>query len=120
MANNSSDVEKAATIIALFVFGPAIVLFAIAAVLNVVGPYLPATFIVLLLAGIGYGVYRFQSSAPTIRRQHEKDVLELVQRAEAQQATLPRAIVVNDLRSALDKLRIAHGAIQLSVIGKAA
>lgn len=120
MAKNSSDVEKAATILALVAFGPAFVLFAVAAVLNALGPYLIPIFIVLLLAGIGCGFLRFQNSAPTIRRQHEKDVLELVQRAEAQQATLPRVITESDVRSALEKLRIAHGAIPLSVISKTA
>ena len=121
MANNSSnDVEKAATIIALFVFGPAFVLFAIAAMLNALGPYLPAILIVLVLAGIGYGIYRFRTSPLTIRRQHEQEVLELVRRAEAQQAALPRAIAESDLREALAKSGAGHSAIPLQVIRNAA
>lgn len=121
MANKSSDdVEKAATIIALFVFGPAIVLFAIAAMLNALGPYLPAIIVVLLLTGTGYGVYRFRTSRPTIRRQHEQEVLELVQRAEAQQSALPRPIAESDLRAALAKSGSVHGAIPMPVLSKAA
>lgn len=122
MANSSSDdeMQKAAAIIALFVFGPAIVLFAIAAALNALGPYLPAILVVLLLAGIGYGVYRFRTSQPTIRRQHEQEVLEQVRRAEAQQAALPRTIAENDVKAVLAKSGIVYGAVPLPVLTKVA
>ncbi len=121
MANNSSDeMQKAATILAMVVFGPIVAVIAIGAGLNVVAPYLPGILIVLVLAGIGYGIYRFRTSPLTIRRQHEQEVLELVRRAETQQAALPRAIAEGDLRAALAKSGAVHSAIPLPVLSKAA
>jgi hypothetical protein len=121
MANNSSDnVQRAATIMAFAVFGPVVLIIAIGSALNALGPYLPAIGIVLVLAGIGYGIYRFQHSPLTIRRQHEQEILELVQRAEAQQAALPRAIAENDLKAELAKAGAVHRAIPLQVLCKAA
>lgn len=121
MANNSpNEVEKAATFLALIVFGPVIVIMAVASAMNAIGPYLPPILIALLIAGIGYGIYRFQTSAPTIRRQHERDVLDLFQRAETQQSALPRTIAESDLKSALQQAGVARSVIPLSAISKAA
>ncbi len=83
------EVERGMVIIGLLVGIPIVGLFALAALLKVIGPYLPI-LLVLLLGGLGiFGYLKFRSSPLIIRREHEAEVLELLGRAEQQQRLLP-------------------------------
>ncbi|MBN9309668.1 hypothetical protein [Devosia sp.] len=83
------EVERGMVIIGLLVGIPIVGLFALAALLKVIGPYLPI-LLVLLLVGLGiYGYLKFRSSPLTVRREHEAEVLDLLGRAEQQQRSLP-------------------------------
>jgi hypothetical protein len=92
---------QAGELLALFVFGPFFVLAILAGIFQLISPALPFVAVALLI-GVGvYGVHRYKTSPFTIRREHEREVLELLARAEQQQRALPSSIQREQIALAL-------------------
>jgi hypothetical protein len=90
-------------IIAAFVGIPIALVVGIAFVVQWIGQAMPLVLAGIAVAATLYAIYRFQTSAPSIRRKHEAELFEFVARAEQQQGGLPREITANDLAAALAK-----------------
>lgn len=87
-----NTIETVATIWALAVFGPLFVIIIIAGIIEAIAPVFPLIAVATAVGGGAYAYYRYENSPLTIRRRHEKEILDMLARAEAQQAALPEAI----------------------------
>ena len=104
MANNKEDpLGNAVGIFTLIIFGPVIAAFFIGAAVQALSPAIPFLLIVSAVAAVLFGLHKYQSSPLTIRGQHEREVLELLARAEAQRQALPLLLAESDLVAALGK-----------------
>jgi hypothetical protein len=110
MADNNKDdpIGDAIGIFALIVFGPLFAAVIIGGVLRALAPAIPFLLVAAVVGAVGFGFYAYRNSALTIRRRHEREVLELLARAEAQQQALPLKLAEGDLTAALGAARGAR------------
>ena len=103
MADRSanSELERAAVIIALVIFGPVIALIALGRLLAAAAPILPIVGLALIGCVAAFAWHKYRTSPHTVRRQHETELAALLARATAQQAALPRRLDAAELAAAL-------------------
>lgn len=101
-----AEISRAVLILGSLLVGPIVLIAFLAWLTKTLGPWLW----VLILAGVAaatlYLAYRFKTSAPNVRREHENELVDVVAKAERQQRALPREIAQGEIEQALLAKRI--------------
>jgi hypothetical protein len=83
-----ATIERAVVFLALVTFGPLFVFILLARLFDLVAPALPMLLTMTAIAAIAFAVHKYRTSPLTIRAQHEREILDRLGRAEAQQRAL--------------------------------
>lgn len=97
----SDDIASAiGDVIGAAVFLPLLAVSILIVVYLLIAPFLPIALVACLIAAGVYAVHRYRTSPLKIRKEHEREVLALLDRADECRRSLPPAIAVEDMRVA--------------------